>query len=112
MIGGFVIEGETSRTLLLRASGPALDPFGVQGTLPDPSLRLLSGASLIASNAGWGGDAQMASVAASVGAFSWGTGPSADSAALVTPSPGSYTAEVGGASGDTGNALLEVYVVP
>jgi len=41
-----------------------------------------------------------------------GRGTSADSAILVTLPPGAYTAEVSGASGDTGVALVEVYEVP
>jgi len=43
-----------------------------------------------------------------VGAFAWTSG-SADSAILVNLSPGAYTAQVSGASGDTGVALVEVY---
>jgi hypothetical protein len=35
-----------------------------------------------------------------------------DSAVLVTLSPGDYTAEISGASGDTGVALVEVYALP
>ena len=37
---------------------------------------------------------------------------STDSALLVTLPPGSYTAQVNGASGSTGIALLEVYEMP
>src|SRR5208283_2076949 len=97
---------------LIRGAGPALAQFGVSGTLPDPLLQLYQGgATVIGSNAGWGGDAQIALTAASVGAFSWGVGATADSALLVTLAPGAYTAEVSGASGDTGVALVEVYDV-
>jgi sugar lactone lactonase YvrE len=111
LIAGFVIAGTTSKTVLIRASGPALVPFGVSGVLPDPQLQLNNSAGAIATNTGWGGDAQIASTAASVGAFSWGTTATADSALLVTLLPGAYTAEVSGASGDTGIALVEVYEV-
>jgi hypothetical protein len=82
------------------------------GTLPDPELQLYSGTTLLESNTGWGGNAQIASVAASVGAFSWGSSATPDSALLVTLPPGAYTAQVSGASGDTGVALVEVYEVP
>ena len=112
LIGGFVIGGTTSKTVLIRASGPALVPFGGMGTLPDPELQLYSGTTLLESNTGWGGNAQIASVAASVGAFSWGSSATPDSALLVTLPPGAYTAQVSGASGDTGVALVEVYEVP
>jgi hypothetical protein len=112
LIGGFVIGGTTSETVLIRASGPALVPFGVTGTLPDPELQLYSGSTLLESNTGWGGNAQIASVAASAGAFSWGSSATPDSALLVTLPPGAYTAQVSGASGDIGVALIEVYEVP
>ena len=112
LIAGFVIGGSTARTILVRASGPALVPFGVSGTLPDPRLQLYSGATLLASNSGWGGDAQVSSTASSVGAFGWANATSADSALLLTLPPGAYTAQVAGASGDTGVALVELYEVP
>jgi hypothetical protein len=112
LIGGFVIGGTTAETVLIRASGPALVPFGVTGTLPDPELQLYSGSTLLESNTGWGGNAQIASAAASVGAFSWGSSATPDSALLVTLPPGAYTAQVSGASGDIGVALVEVYEVP
>jgi len=112
LIAGFVIGGSTSKTVLVRASGPALVPFGVTGVLPDPQLQIFSGSTLLGSNTGWGGNNQISSAAASVGAFAWTNPASGDSAALVTLPPGAYTAQVSGASGDTGVALVEVYDVP
>ncbi len=117
LIAGFVIGGTTAKTVLVRGSGPALGAFGISGALPDPLLQLFQGNSngsstLVASNAGWGGDAQIASTAASVGAFAWSVVGTPDSALLVTLPPGAYTAELSGASGDTGVGLIEVYEVP
>jgi hypothetical protein len=112
LIAGFAIGGSTSKTVLIRASGPALAPFGVTGTLPDPQLQLYSGSTILQSNSAWGGNAQISSTAASVGAFAWSSPTSNDSAILVTLAPGAYTAQVSGASGDTGVALVEVYEVP
>jgi glucose/arabinose dehydrogenase len=114
---GFVIGGATSKTVLIRASGPAIAaaPFNVAGTLADPRIQLYSqGASptVIASNAGWSGNPQIAAAALSVGAFPWTNLSSNDSALLLTLPPGAYTAEVSGASGDTGVALVEIYDVP
>jgi Ig-like domain-containing protein len=112
LIAGFAIGGSTSKTVLIRASGPALTTFSVPGILPDPQLQLFNSAgTVIQSNSGWGGNAQVASAAASVGAFSWSSPTSKDSALLVTLPPGAYTAQVAGASGDTGVALVEVYEV-
>lgn len=112
LIAGFAIGGSTSRTVLIRASGPALAGFGVGGTLPDPMLQLLSGSTVLESKSAWGGNPQISAAAASVGAFAWSSGSSKDSAILVTLPPGPYTAQVSGASGDTGVALVEVYEVP
>jgi hypothetical protein len=117
LIAGFVIGGTTSKTVLIRASGPALIPFGVSGTLSDPQLSLYRSntdgtSTLLSSNTGWGGNAQIAAAAGSVGAFGWGSQGTPDSAILVTLPPGDYTAQVQGASGDTGIALVEAYELP
>ena len=64
------------------------------------------------SNAGWAGNADIASAALTAGAFAWSNPASHDSAILVTLPPGAYTAQVSGSSGDTGVALVEIYEVP
>jgi hypothetical protein len=111
LIAGFVIGGDTSLTVLIRASGPALLQFGVPDTLADPKVQLVSGSTTVAANTKWGGDPAIFAVADEVGAFSWDLS-SADSALLVTLPPGAYTALVSGATGDSGVALVEVYAVP
>jgi Immunoglobulin domain len=116
LFAGFVIRGSSALTVLIRASGPAIAvaPFNVPGTLPDPQLTLqnqTTGA-VLATNSSWGGDAQISSTAASVGAFGWGVPTSHDSALLITLPPGNYTAAAVGSSGDTGVAIVEVYDVP
>jgi hypothetical protein len=112
LIAGFSVGGSTARTVLVRASGPALVPFGVNQTLPDPQLQIYSGAEVLATNSGWGGDSQISAAASSVSAFAWGSPTSNDSALLITLPPGPYTAQVAGAIGDTGIALVEIYEVP
>lgn len=115
---GFVIGGNTSRTVLIRATGPTLAaaPFNLTGTMPDPMLTLyaLNGANpgIIATNAGWGGDPQIAQVSSSVGAFALASSSSADSVLLLTLSPGSYTAQVTSVTGAGGKALVEVFEAP
>jgi beta-glucanase (GH16 family) len=113
LVGGFVVGGASPKTVLIRASGPAIaaSPFNVPGTLPDPQVQVYAGATVIASNAGWGGNSAIAATAASVGAFSWPDAASLDSALLMTLAPGSYTVVVSGSAGDTGVSLLEVYDV-
>jgi sugar lactone lactonase YvrE len=111
LIAGFVISGTAAKTVLIRASGPALSPY-LSGTLVDPELQVYSASdALLGSNFGWGGDPEIAAEAASVGAFPWTSATSEDSAVLITLPPGSYTTEVAGASGDSGIALLEVYEI-
>jgi arabinan endo-1,5-alpha-L-arabinosidase len=116
LIAGLVIGGSAARTVLVRASGPAIAaaPFDVPGTLPDPVLTLnnLGTRGIVATNSAWGGDPEVTVEAASVGAFRWSDPSSSDSALLVTLPPGNYTATVSGAANDTGVALVEVYEVP
>jgi len=112
LIAGCVIGGGTAKTVLLRASGPALSAFGLSGVLADPKIELYKDKTLLASNKGWNGDTQIASVAAAVGAFSWGDTATPDAALLLTLQPGNYTLVVSGFSGDTGLALVEIYDVP
>ncbi|MDP3072050.1 MAG: peptidylprolyl isomerase [Opitutaceae bacterium] len=112
LIAGFVIGGNSARTVLIRAIGPALAAFGVPGVLADPRLQLFSGSTVIRENDNWGGDNQLTTIGASVGAFALADGASRDAMLLVTLEPGSYTAQVSGVNGGTGVALVEVYEVP
>jgi hypothetical protein len=110
---GFVIAGNSALTVLIRASGPALEQFGLSGTLSDPQLTLQNPATsaVLAQNISWGGSAEITSAAASVGAFTWAVPSSHDSALLITLPPGNYTAAAAGTSNDTGVAIVEVYEV-
>jgi hypothetical protein len=99
-----------------KVKGPsALTGFGVAGALAQPSLSVFnSSETVIASNTGWGtssNPAQLASAAASVGAFALTSG-SADSALIVNVSGGAYTMQLSGVSNSTGFALAKVYEVP
>ena len=110
---GFTIGGSTSKTVLIRASGPALTAYGVTGVMPDPQLAVYNAAeTVIASNAGWGGDSQITTIANSVYAFPLTNRTSTDSAVVLTLAPGSYTAIATSVSGVAGVALVEVYEVP
>ncbi|MCX6954221.1 MAG: hypothetical protein NTV51_18885, partial [Verrucomicrobia bacterium] len=111
LIAGFTIGGLTSKTVLIRAVGPTLLGFGVTGALVDPQLALFSGADKIDENDNWGGVPAVAATFFTVGAFPLDPG-SRDAVLLVMLAPGSYTAQVSGANGTTGVALVEVYDVP
>lgn len=115
LIPGFVISGSGTETLLIRADGPSLTKFGVIGALAQPSLSVVnqSTGNTIATNTAWGTNsspAQIASVAAQVGAFAFTSG-SADCAVIVNLPAGAYTVEVSGVNNTTGIALAEVYEV-
>jgi photosystem II stability/assembly factor-like uncharacterized protein len=111
LIGGLVVRGTASKRLLLRAAGPALDAFGLTGTIARPILSLYDGAGRpLFSNTGWSTAANVAEIRAAaqqIGAFPFPEN-SADSALLVTLPPGSYTMQVSG-GGALGLALLESY---
>ena len=115
IIPGFVIAGSGTMQLLVRGDGPSLAQYGVTGVLALPSLSVFgSSGAVIASNTGWSTNAQpaqIASVAASVGAFALTPG-SADCAQMVSLSAGAYTMQITGMNNTTGVALAEVYVVP
>ena len=111
MIAGLVVGPGSPDTVLIRAVGPSLASFGVTGVLNAPVLSLYdSGGNLIGSNEAWGTGNATAAVMNAAGAFSLPPG-SADSALVATLPSGSYTAQVTGADGTTGVALLEVYEV-
>jgi hypothetical protein len=113
IFGGFAIGGANgSLPLLIRGSGPAIAvaPFNVPGTLADPQLQLFdSSNTVIKTNDGWAGDATIAATAAAVGAFAWNTPTSHDAALDMSLANGTFTAQIAGESGDTGDALVEIY---
>jgi hypothetical protein len=112
LVAGFTVGGSTSRTVLIRATGPALGSLGVPGTLVDPQIVLTSGASVIATNAGWGGDAAIVAASTAVNAFALTNAASKDSVILVTLPPGGYSATASSVSSASGTCLIEVYEVP
>jgi len=110
---GFVVEGTTSKSVLIRASGPALTTYGVTGVMADPQLTLFNSSNVqIAHNAGWGGDSQLTAAMTAVHAFLYTDPNSTDSAILITLHPGGYTAQASSVTGTSGTALIEVYEVP
>ena len=114
LIPGFGISGTGSLRLLVRAVGPTLGAFGVNGALGDPQLTLFQGATTIGTNDNWSDAAdatEMAAAAKNVGAFELAAG-SKDAAMLVVLPAGTYTASISGVGDTTGTALMEIYLVP
>lgn len=107
LIAGFVISGSSAKRVLLRAIGPALGGFGVQGALADPRLQLFaSTGGLVVENDNWSGP-ETSAAAGALGAFKLSDG-ARDSAVVVILQPGAYTLVVMPNGGD-GVALAEVY---
>jgi hypothetical protein len=122
LTAGLVVQGQSSRNLLIRGIGPGLADFGVSGALVDPVVRVLAAdGTLLAMNDNWSTttlvngravtadnitDAQTAT-----GAFPLRTS-SRDSALLITLIPGNYTIQLSGVNNATGIALIEAYDVP
>src|SRR5438067_450196 len=113
MIGGFIIEGSGPKTVIVRAIGPELTPFGIPNALADPTLELHDGTrALIASNNNWqttiiGGIITSDQVGAIQNSGHAPTQPS-ESAIIATLPPGNYTAIVRGVNNTVGVALVEV----
>jgi len=109
LIGGFYLAGSPLKEVLVRGAGPSLAPLGVAGPLGDPRLDLFRAGAVtpFTSNDDWD-SASLTATAAKVGAFAWTAG-SKDSALLISPGSGGVTAQVKGAAGGTGVALVEIY---
>jgi glucose/arabinose dehydrogenase len=117
LIAGFVVGPGSPKRMLVRAAGPALAGFGVAGALADPVLTVFgpdSSTRIAASNDNWTGArpspaaAEFSALFDSVGAFRFAVG-SADAALVADFAPGAYTAQVTGADGTPGIALVEIY---
>ena len=90
----------------MRALGPSLASFGVSQPLSDPILTIYdSNGSAIATNDNW----QDGNNASDVQRNGLAPPNALESAIVLRLPPGAYTAVVRGASGATGNALVEVY---
>jgi hypothetical protein len=113
LITGFVVAGNGTRRVLVRAVGPALTGFGVSGVLIDPRLELFRSVGAqtvkVSENDDWDNSTLAAQQAA--GAFALALG-SKDAVLVATLEPGGYTAQISGVNGSTGIALVEIYELP
>jgi len=131
MIGGFVIEGSSPKTVLLRARGPSISsaPFLVPETLANPFIKLFSGQTAIAQNDDWqtgdplcgsmgftcGGATEISATGLdpcvpNPGQSSPPPGCAQESAILINLPPGAYTAILSGVGG-IGIGLVEVFKI-
>jgi hypothetical protein len=109
LIAGFTITGTGTKQLLIRGVGPGLAQFGVPDILLDPRLDVFDSAGVrVAENDNWA--LSLANSFTAVSAFNVTAG-SRDAALVTSLPPGSYTAQVRGADGGSGEAIIEVYEV-
>lgn len=114
LIAGFVLNETLPRRVLVRAIGPGLESFGVDGFMIDPQISLIGDDGLLAENNDWESDDGadlITDLGRLVGAFDLETG-SRDSALVRYLDPGRYTVQVEPAEGEPGITLVEIYVVP
>ncbi len=104
LIGGFIIQGQSPQTVILRGIGPSLANKGVNAPLEDPQLYLFSGDTLIAHNDDW----QTAKGADMIESAGIGLEHPKESALRVRLDPGVYTVHLKGKSGDTGVGIIGV----
>lgn len=105
LIGGFILGGLETSTVVVRALGPSLATAGVTDFLADPVLELRDpNGLLVASNDNWG-DTQKSELEAT------GLAPSEPQEAAIVQAlfPGVYTATVSGKNSGVGVGLVEVY---
>ncbi|MDQ6860378.1 MAG: glycoside hydrolase [Verrucomicrobiota bacterium] len=108
LIGGINISGGDGggSRVVLRAIGPSLSTFGVQGVLADPTLALYNAnGDQLAANDDW------KSEEAAVRAANLAPTDDRESAIVIGLSPGPYTAIVRGKNNTTGVALVQAYKV-
>ncbi len=109
LIAGFILGGSESKSILVRAIGPSLTPFGVPNALSNPTLELRNAqGALLDSNDDWGTSPQKTQIQNS------GLAPTdaKESAVVQTLGAGQYTAVVHGANSGTGVGSVEVYQLP
>lgn len=104
LIGGFIVSGSGAKTVMVRALGPSLGAAGVQGALNDPVLELNGANGIIAANDNW----QQAPNTCDI-PNGFAPSDARESVLVTTLAPGSYTAVVRGAGGQTGIGLVEAY---
>ena len=105
VIAGFIVGGNQSRRVIVRALGPSLTAQGIVGALGNPTLELHnSSGAVIASNDNWRSNQQAEIIATGIPPTN-----NNESAIVAMLAPGSYTAIVRGVNNSTGVALVEVY---
>ena len=105
-IAGFVVAGNQSKRVIIRALGPSLFAHGVTGALSLTTLDLYDASNQhLATNTGWTTSADASAITAS----GLPPGDPRESAIIQILAPGAYTAIVSGPGGATGITLVEMF---
>ena len=108
LIGGFIIQGDVFKTVILRAIGPSLSNSGLTGALQDPQMELYdSTGALLESNDDWQQSVDSGEI------ISTGLAPAdpREAAIVVRLAPGNYTTIISGVNNTTGIGLVESYTL-
>ena len=114
MIGGFIVQGNQPKRVILRAIGPELSQYGIPNAMANPTLELhnASGA-LIASNDDWQttiiGGIITGDQVPDIQNSGYAPADMRESAIIADLPPGRYTAIVRGVNNTVGVALVEAY---
>lgn len=109
---GFVVGGAGTtgtKSVLIRAAGPALTPLGLTGALADPRLELFAGTTKTGENNNWGGTAILSAAFSAFTGFPFSNPASLDAAALATIPAGDNSVRISANGTGTGRVLAELY---
>jgi hypothetical protein len=108
-IGGLIVPGEYPQLVAIKVRGASLRNFGLQQPLANPAIKLYEGANVILENDDWGA---LRTWEKDLARQLCPMPDDAREAMLVTYlDPGAYTAVVSGVGGETGVALVEMYLL-
>jgi hypothetical protein len=105
LIGGFIVGEVANATIILRALGPSL-ASSVSDPVNDPILTIYDGNGVaIGGNDDWQEDSNMVDI----GKVGLAPANTAESATILYPPAGDYSAIVTSANGESGVGLIEIY---
>lgn len=100
-IGGFIIEGNTEKRVIVRGIGPSLP---LTGSLQHPQVELHDANGILASNAGWKATQEKEITDSHLAPLN-----DSEAAIIAKLAPGPYTVILRDAQGGSGYGLVEVY---
>jgi hypothetical protein len=109
---GYVVGGVGTagiKSLLVRAAGPALAAFGIQGVLADPRLELFAGSTKTGENDNWGGSEELRTAFAAYTGFPFANAASLDSALMANVPAGDNSVQISANGSGTGRVVAEIY---